>query len=53
MGWQAMYSDLLKERVLYTKLDVGLEVFVMPRPGFHKRYAVFSTRYGSIDNRFR
>jgi len=53
MGWQTMYSDLLKERVLYTKLDVGLEVFVMPRPGFHKRYAVFSTRYGSIDNRFR
>ena len=25
----------------------------MPKPGFHKRYAVFSTRYGSIDNRFR
>lgn len=53
MSWQTIYSELLRERVVYQRLDVGLEVFVMPRPGFHKRYAVFSTRYGSVDNRFR
>ncbi|BBH20807.1 peptidase M16 [Paenibacillus baekrokdamisoli] len=30
----------------------GLEVVVLPKPGFSKTYATFSTRYGSIDNRF-
>src|SRR5690606_2982267 len=53
MAWQTMYSQLLEERVVFTRLPSGLEVFVMPRPGFQKRYAVFSARYGSIDNRFR
>jgi len=53
MAWQTIYSQLLQERVVHTRLAAGLEVFVMPRPGFHKRYAVLSTRYGSIDNRFR
>ncbi|MBB3109457.1 putative Zn-dependent peptidase [Paenibacillus phyllosphaerae] len=30
----------------------GLEVVVLPKEGFSKTYATFSTRYGSIDNRF-
>ncbi|MBH5316575.1 insulinase family protein [Paenibacillus sp. GSMTC-2017] len=33
-------------------LDNGLEVIVLPKEGFHKTYATFSTKYGSIDNRF-
>lgn len=42
----------LQERVHVTDLASGLRVFVMPKPGFHRKYAVFSTRYGSIDSRF-
>ncbi|MWC26503.1 EF-P 5-aminopentanol modification-associated protein YfmH [Paenibacillus sp. MMS18-CY102] len=30
----------------------GLEVFVLPKEGFQKTYATFSTKYGSVDNRF-
>lgn len=53
MGWQIVQDERLRDQVLHTRLSNGLGVFVMPKPGFHKQYAVFSTRYGSIDNRFR
>jgi predicted Zn-dependent peptidase len=45
--------DKLQETLYYEKLDNGLDVFVLPKPGFTKTYATFTTRYGSIDNRFR
>lgn len=31
----------------------GLPIFVWPKPGYASSYAVFATRYGSIDNVFR
>ena len=31
----------------------GLHIMIYPKPGFHSAYAVFGTRYGSIDTRFR
>lgn len=43
----------LQETLLHEKLDNGLEVFILPKPGFTKTYATFTTRYGSIDNHFR
>ena len=30
----------------------GLDVYVLPKEGFNKTYAVFTTKYGSIDNQF-
>ncbi|KIL35707.1 zinc protease [Cohnella kolymensis] len=42
----------LQEKLWHEKLDNGLEVFILPKPGFTKTYATFSTRFGSIDNRF-
>lgn len=42
----------LQETLWYEKLDNGLEVFILPKPGFTKTYATFTTRYGSIDNHF-
>lgn len=33
-------------------LDNGLKIFLLPKPGFHKTYGLFSTNYGSIDNTF-
>ncbi|WP_256761312.1 EF-P 5-aminopentanol modification-associated protein YfmH [Cohnella sp. WQ 127256] len=42
----------LQETMWYEKLDNGLEVFILPKPGFTKTYATFTTRYGSVDNHF-
>lgn len=41
------------EESIYTKtLANGLRLVVYPKKGFTKSYAVFTTSYGSIDNRF-
>jgi len=40
------------EKTLWTKLDNGLAVCVVPKPGFAKKYAFFATRYGGMDMRF-
>lgn len=38
---------------LYTEvLANGLKVYLLPKPGFHKTYGLFTTNYGSIDNHF-
>lgn len=39
----------------YDKIEhpSGLQILVYPKPGSHSTYAVFGTRYGSIDTRFR
>lgn len=41
------------ERLFSCKLANGLSVFVFPKPGFLRTYAVLSANYGSIDSRFR
>ena len=43
----------MQETLWHEKLDNGLEVFLLPKPGFTKTYATFTTRFGSIDNHFR
>ena len=45
-------NDRIKERILYKELESGLKVYFMPKPGFTKKYAIFSTNYGSNDNKF-
>ena len=47
-----IYNDRIKEKILFEELDSGLKVFFMPKAGFTKKYAMFSTNYGSIDNNF-
>lgn len=44
--------ERLKEKLYYERLPNGLKVFVLPKPGFQKTFATFTTRYGSIDNHF-
>ncbi len=53
MGIQEIYSDVLNEKVVFQKLDNGLEIFVLPKEGYTKKYAMFGTNYGSIDNKFK
>lgn len=43
----------LQETLWHEKLENGLEVYLLPKPGFTKTYATFATRYGSIDSRFQ
>jgi len=42
----------LNETLYYEKLDNGLDVYILPKKGFNKYYATFTTKYGSIDNTF-
>ena len=49
---KTIVNDRIKEKILYEELESGLKVFFMPKSGFTKKYAMFSTNYGSIDNNF-
>ncbi len=40
------------ETMYHEKLENGLNVFVFPKPEFHKGYAFFATNYGGMDMRF-
>ena len=42
----------LDETVYRYRSDCGLQIHIMEKKGFSKKYAFFGTRYGSIDNRF-
>ncbi len=44
--------DQLQEELYYQKMDNGLQVYILPKKGFNKTYATFTTKYGSIDNHF-
>lgn len=44
--------DQLQEELFYEKLNNGLDVYILPKQGFNKTYATFTTKYGSIDNHF-
>ncbi|OPA77658.1 peptidase M16 [Paenibacillus selenitireducens] len=50
---QTIQHPELQETVYYEKMPNGLDVYVLPKEGFQKTYATFSTRYGSIDNHFK
>ncbi|WP_240417599.1 EF-P 5-aminopentanol modification-associated protein YfmH [Paenibacillus periandrae] len=43
----------VKETIYTEQLPNGLTVFILPKEGFSKTFATFSTHYGSIDNHFR
>jgi len=44
--------EQLQEELFHEKLPNGLDVYVLPKKGFNKTYATFTTKYGSIDNQF-
>ena len=47
------FYERIGEEVCRERLANGLEVCVVPKPGYAKKYAFFSTRYGGMDTRFR
>lgn len=52
MSYKEIYNETIDEKLLYTVSDHGVKIFFMPKKGYTKKYAVFSTDYGSIDNSF-
>lgn len=47
-----LYSETIKEKIYYKEHESGLKVYVMPKKGYVKQYAMFATHYGSNDNKF-
>ncbi len=45
-------SPTLREEVFHLRLPSGLTVSFCPKRGFQKKYACYSTAYGSVDNDF-
>ena len=52
-SWQEIVNRRTGERCLKLIHPTGLTIFVYPKPGYESSYAVFATRYGSIDTVFR
>lgn len=50
---ETIVFDQLKETLYHEQLPNGLNVYILPKQGFQKTYATFTTRYGSIDNDFQ
>ncbi|MGE8079088.1 EF-P 5-aminopentanol modification-associated protein YfmH [Peribacillus loiseleuriae] len=44
--------EQLQEEIFHEKMTNGLEVYILPKKGFNKSFATFTTKYGSIDNHF-
>ncbi|MGX6441917.1 EF-P 5-aminopentanol modification-associated protein YfmH [Neobacillus sp. K501] len=44
--------DQLQEELFHEKLPNGLNVYILPKKGFNKTFATFTTKYGSVDNTF-
>jgi len=45
-------NEVLREEIYKEILDNGLEIYVLPKKDYVKQFAIFATRYGSIDNDF-
>lgn len=45
-------NDTLKEELYQFELKNGVKVYYFPKKGFTKKYAIFTTNYGSVDNKF-
>ena len=52
MEFEKVSSLALKEEYFCGTHKSGLRVFVMPKKGYSKSYAVFGTHFGSVDSKF-
>lgn len=49
---QKIHSDITGEDLYYSQHESGLKIYIMPRKGYSQNYALFGTRYGSVDSEF-
>ena len=45
-------SKKIKEKAYIEKLKNGMKVIIIPKPNLDKKYVIWGTKFGSIDNRF-
>ena len=45
-------STKIKEKAYFEKLENGLNIIIIPKSNTNKKYVVWGTNFGSIDNRF-
>ncbi|SHE38998.1 Predicted Zn-dependent peptidase [Caldanaerobius fijiensis DSM 17918] len=45
-------NNILNEEIVHHLTPSGLNVFVMPKKGYTKQYAIYATHYGSNDSKF-
>ncbi len=53
MDIKEIKSDALAEKYYKVKHDSGLTIYVYPKEGYGSTYAIFGTKYGSINNTFK
>ena len=49
---QILKDKLTGEKIYYKKHESGLSIYIMPRKGYSSSYAIFGTKYGSVDSEF-
>ena len=49
---QIIENNKIQEKVYIEKMENGLTVLVFPRKNIQKKYIIWGTRFGSIDNHF-
>ena len=49
MNFSKIYNEKLKETLYHGITESGLNVFVLPKKGFSKKYAVYAVNFGSCD----
>ncbi|EOD01250.1 EF-P 5-aminopentanol modification-associated protein YfmH [Caldisalinibacter kiritimatiensis] len=52
MKYDIIRNEKLNEEVYFKELNNGLKVFFIPKKEYVKKYAIFTTKYGSNDNKF-
>ena len=52
MQFQKQIEERLGETLYFGTHESGLDVFVLPKKGFSKKYAIYSVKYGSIDTSY-
>lgn len=53
MDIREIKSDILGDSYYVINHPTGLKIYVMPKENYSSTYAVFGTKYGSIDTRFK
>lgn len=44
--------ETIDEKVYQETLDNGLNVFIINKPGYNKKFVTYTTKYGSLDDQF-
>lgn len=53
MNLTEVKSERINDKYYVTKLNNGLKIFIYPKEGYNSTYALFGTKFGSINTCFR